>query len=115
VRVVVLKLAVQLDDGIEETPAEIGRVIGEGLRKAFPLALCAKLGIAAMEIPSAREQRPVDYWVPVADVAGCNVMPWDSAVILSKAIAKVRSDGDRKAMLGWQALELMAADFLAGR
>ena len=55
-----------------------------------------------------------DGWVTLSDITGTTVIPSEAADVLRKAIDTIAAKGDIGARNRWQALEYMAADFLAG-
>lgn len=63
----------------------------------------------ALDAPIHRQ-----HWVPLAAVFGVGEIPAEAAGIVRKAIEKMKSDGDVTAKNQWQALEMWAADYLAG-
>jgi hypothetical protein len=53
-------------------------------------------------------------WAPLEVVLGTRLVPADVASVLNKAIDRLVKTGDVPAETRWRALELMAAEFLAG-
>ncbi len=54
-------------------------------------------------------------WVPLSTIFGNSKVPQGAAKVLIKAVEKMRNDGSVTGENLWQALEYMAADYLAGK
>lgn len=54
-------------------------------------------------------------WVPLVGLLGSDSIPLDAGRVVKQAIAKMIASGDVTAAAPWRALELWAADYLAGQ
>lgn len=53
-------------------------------------------------------------WVPLVSILGADVVPAAAGAVIARAVAKMRDAGDVQTGSLWKALELWAADWLAG-
>lgn len=56
-----------------------------------------------------------DGWVPMVSIYGNDKMPAQAAMVVKKAVDKMVGKGDLSPKARWQATEMWAADYLAGR
>ena len=56
----------------------------------------------------------IDEWTRVSLAVGSRMMPVDAAEVLKQAIDKMITEGHVNPEHRWQALELLAAEYLAG-
>jgi hypothetical protein len=53
-------------------------------------------------------------WVPLSSILGTDTVPAEAAVVIKQAVDKMQADGDVDETSRWQAIEKIAADYLAG-
>lgn len=120
-RAIVVKLLVEVEADVADSPTAVGRVINAAANEALHPSLRKLLGIGAVVLDRAREDRGEAGWVPIADVLGSAVVPQPVAEVIEIAIHRLRTkgkgpDGNSLAgVSGWRALELLVADWLSGR
>lgn len=107
-------------DGLMDSLAAVG-----GAHDITNQALAMKLllGIATDHMTDLvdgwwdeHEAKPIRprQWVPLVSIFGGGEIPVDAAAIVHQAVQKMRDVGDISEKSLWQALELWAADYLAG-
>jgi hypothetical protein len=85
-------------------------------------ALGLVLELAARHLDEMREgwltadyqPRQPRQWVPIDTVLGGRTMPAEAAAVLARAVDRMVAAGDVPGAHRWKALELLAADWLAG-
>jgi hypothetical protein len=83
--------------------------------RSMATAIGLLISIAAREVSQAEQDgvKPGSDWVRTAHLVGGAVPP-DAAKVIAAAVEKMTGAGDAAAGQPWQALERLAADYLAG-
>lgn len=110
-RVIEMKVRVKLARGCGDTTAQVGATVAKQLQKAFPASLKKTLEYESLAVLEHREVKLPEEWVSIRGLFGADRIPADVAKILRRAMAKAVKNGATK---GWQTLEPIAADYLAG-
>ena len=66
------------------------------------------------EPPDGAEVSDYESWISIASMVGAKSVPHESANVIKKALAKMEYEGDISGSNRWKAIELWAADYLAG-